>query len=139
VQLAWTRCPFVSGTATIEQMTDILGDEFRRRRRDFIRAHHPDRGGDPEVFAAGLRAFGAGQDPDIGPLPQVVIIRRRAWLIRQAAVTRTLVPQVTRRPGHSEDGSGGRTQSCGTLGKTSPGRPKVVRMLVPRGPDRDCT
>ena len=86
MRLAWTRCPFVSGTATIEQMTDIQADEFRRRRREFIRAHHPDRGGDPEVFAAGLRAFGAGHDPDIGPLPQVVIIRRRAWLIRQAAV-----------------------------------------------------
>ena len=26
----------------------------RRARREFIRAHHPDRGGDPAAFAAGL-------------------------------------------------------------------------------------
>ena len=71
--------------ATIPPMTDTQADEVRRRRREFIRAYHPDRGGDPEVFAAGLRAFGAGPGPDPGPLPQVVIIRRRAWLIRQAA------------------------------------------------------
>lgn len=29
----------------------------RAERRQFIRAHHPDRGGDPEVFVAGLRRF----------------------------------------------------------------------------------
>jgi hypothetical protein len=73
-------------------MTDIHADEFRRRR-EFIRMHHPDRGGDPAVFVAGLRAFDGGHDPDIVPLPQVIIIRRRAWLIRQAAV-------VTRRLRH---------------------------------------
>jgi hypothetical protein len=28
----------------------------RRARREFIRTHHPDRGGDPEAFAAGLAA-----------------------------------------------------------------------------------
>ena len=66
-------------------MTDTHAYEARRRRREFIRAYHPDRGGDPEIFAAGLRAFGAGPEPDAGPLPQVVIIRRRAWPIRQAA------------------------------------------------------
>ena len=29
-------------------------DEAERQRRDFIRAHHPDRGGDPDIFVAGL-------------------------------------------------------------------------------------
>lgn len=61
------------------------GEARRRRRRDFIRAHHPDRGGDPESFIAGLRAFGAGLEQDPGPLPRVVIVRRRAWLIRLVA------------------------------------------------------
>lgn len=41
--------------------------EARRRYRAFIRAHHPDAGGDPEVFAAGLARLrarlGAGQRP----------------------------------------------------------------------------
>ena len=29
----------------------------RRARREFIRTHHPDRGGDPDAFAAGLAAY----------------------------------------------------------------------------------
>jgi len=35
--------------------------EAGRRRREFIRAHHPDRGGDAETFVAGLRAMEAGR------------------------------------------------------------------------------
>ena len=38
-----------------------------RAFRAFVRAHHPDRGGDPETFRAGLAAFrrtsGPAQDP----------------------------------------------------------------------------
>jgi hypothetical protein len=30
---------------------------LRRARREFVRAHHPDHGGDPEVFLRGLQAF----------------------------------------------------------------------------------
>jgi hypothetical protein len=67
-------------------MDDLSADEARRRR-EFIRAHHPDRGGDPEVFIAGLRAFGTEQGQNSDPLPTVIIVRRRAWLIRQAAAT----------------------------------------------------
>jgi hypothetical protein len=35
-----------------------VDDEQSRRqaRREFIRTHHPDRGGDPDAFAAGLAA-----------------------------------------------------------------------------------
>jgi len=29
----------------------------RRLRREFIRVHHPDRGGDPEAFRRGLASF----------------------------------------------------------------------------------
>ena len=54
-----------------------------RRRREFIRAHHPDRGGDPGFFAAGMRAFDAGHAPE--PLPRVVIVRHRPRLMRLAA------------------------------------------------------
>lgn len=56
-------------------------NETERRRRQFIRAHHPDRGGDPDEFMAGLRAFGAGQaSPDLPP--RVVVVRHRRWLAR---------------------------------------------------------
>ena len=60
--------------------------EAQRRRRQFIRAHHPDRGGDPDAFIAGLRSL----DSESGssgrePLPRVVIVRRRAWRVRLAA------------------------------------------------------
>lgn len=32
-------------------------DTGRRAFRAFVRTHHPDRGGDPEAFVAGLAAF----------------------------------------------------------------------------------
>ena len=37
----------------------LVDDEQSRRRarREFIRTHHPDRGGDPDAFAAGLAAY----------------------------------------------------------------------------------
>lgn len=66
-------------------MTDLHAQEARRRRRDFIRAHHPDLGGDPEAFIAGMRAFGAEHERNTGPQPEVIIVRRRTWLLQQAA------------------------------------------------------
>ena len=57
-------------------------DEAGRRRRDFIRAHHPDRGGDPDSFVAGLRSFGTEHERGGQPRPRVVVVRRRAWLTR---------------------------------------------------------
>lgn len=64
-------------------------DEAEHRRREFIRAHHPDRGGDPDVFIAGMRAFRAAELPP-GPLPRVVVVKHRAWPIRMIAVVRRL-------------------------------------------------
>jgi hypothetical protein len=81
--------------------------EAARRRREFIRDHHPDRGGDADSFIAGLRGFDAGRAPgdprssagsrspgDPGgaaaeraaePPPRVVVVPHRAWLTRLAA------------------------------------------------------
>ena len=62
-----------------------------RRRREFIRTHHPDRGGDTESFIAGLRGFDEMRAPTgAGPLPRVVVIPHRAWPTRlvTAAVQR---------------------------------------------------
>ncbi|OHV57381.1 hypothetical protein CcI156_07395 [Frankia sp. CcI156] len=44
-------------------------DAARRRAeiRAFIRTHHPDRGGDPQAFAAGLRALRSTPDGPDGP------------------------------------------------------------------------
>ncbi|HEY0935996.1 MAG TPA: hypothetical protein VGD91_19925 [Trebonia sp.] len=55
------------------------------RRRAFIREHHPDRGGDPAAFIAGLRALDAQYEQLSGPLPAVTVVRRRTWLVRRAA------------------------------------------------------
>ena len=41
------------------------GSEQRSRRRELIRAYHPDRGGDPAVFIEMLRSM--GQDGVDGP------------------------------------------------------------------------
>jgi hypothetical protein len=68
--------------AAIPQMNETQAREIRRRRRDFIRAHHPDRGGDTDFFTAGLRAFDTGWEQDSELLPKVVIIKRRPWLSR---------------------------------------------------------
>ena len=61
----------------------------RRAFRAFVRAHHPDRGGDPAVFAAGVAAYRRYQQPAVG---HVVFFRRRRglavlagyWLDRRA-------------------------------------------------------
>jgi hypothetical protein len=60
-------------------------EDAERRRREFIRAHHPDRGGDPEVFVTGLRSFDADRELDWPlPLPAVIIVPRRTWFARVA-------------------------------------------------------
>ncbi len=44
-----------------------LTPEQRSAYRSFVRTHHPDRGGDPEVFRAGLARFRAlAADPHAG-------------------------------------------------------------------------
>ncbi len=55
--------------------------ETERRRRQFIRAHHPDRGGDAGTFIAGMRAFDTEQAP-WRPPPSVVVVRRPNWPAR---------------------------------------------------------
>lgn len=37
-----------------------MNEQERAEFRAFVREHHPDRGGDPAAFAAGLRRFRAG-------------------------------------------------------------------------------
>ena len=79
-------------------MNETQAREIRRRRREFIRAHHPDRGGDADFFAAGLRAFDTGGEPDPRQLPKVVIIKRRPWLVRLVTVAARRVCHGPRPP-----------------------------------------
>jgi hypothetical protein len=41
-----------------------VNEQERAAYRAFVREHHPDRGGDPDVFVAGLTRFRAEQRPD---------------------------------------------------------------------------
>ena len=72
---------------------DASADEHRRRRRELIRAHHPDRGGDPALFIELLRSCdedGAGRR-----LPTEVRFARRRRRWRVAGLPR---PLRRRRP-----------------------------------------
>ncbi len=71
-----------------------LGAEERRRLRAFSPAHHPDRGGDPDTFIAGLAALRSGRPADADAVPTVYRRRRglAGWLGlgRPRPPTRTL-------------------------------------------------
>ncbi len=69
--------------------------EARARYRRFVKEHHPDVGGDPEVFAAGIDHFRSEQlraarrkarDPDARYDAPIVVLSdwqlRVAWLLR---------------------------------------------------------
>jgi hypothetical protein len=58
-----------------------MADEqaWRQARREFIRTHHPDRGGDPAAFAAGLAAYERRSSGE--PAPRVVIVADTPWLV----------------------------------------------------------
>ncbi len=57
--------------------------------RAFVRRHHPDVGGDPEVFAAGVAAWRAGSAP--AAAPTVVFYRKQTLL---AQLLQTLLAHV---------------------------------------------
>ena len=48
---------------------DRVAPEQRSAFRAFVRDHHPDRGGDPEAFAAGLELFRTASPGDAGRPP----------------------------------------------------------------------
>lgn len=59
--------------------------EWRRQRRAYVRAAHPDLGGDPDLFRAGLAAFDQSHAPGVhADRPRVVVVRRRRLPTRLA-------------------------------------------------------
>lgn len=45
-----------------------MSPEMRAQYRAFVRDHHPDRGGDPDFFVAGLARFRAGPAGSVPPV-----------------------------------------------------------------------
>jgi hypothetical protein len=77
----------------------MRADGAERRRREFIRVNHPDRGGDPDVFIAGMRSFGSGEDsPGQQLLPRVVVVSHRSWLTRLVIAAVQRLRQGKRAP-----------------------------------------
>lgn len=67
----------------------------RRQRRDYIRTHHPDVGGDPTEFIAGLARFDEPSSARrIRPAPRVFVVKNRPWPV-------TVIIQITTRIGRS--------------------------------------
>lgn len=73
------------------------GDEasLRREFRAWARAHHPDTGGDPGEFAAGLRRWRDRLTPGAQPAPDVTAFRTRGlWRARRWWQRRHQAPRV---------------------------------------------
>jgi hypothetical protein len=71
-----------------------MDDDGHMRRREFVRRNHPDRGGDPAVFVAGLREFDTQAR---NSRPRVIAVRHRAWPV-------TLILALSRRRNGSHRG-----------------------------------
>ncbi|AUS77769.1 hypothetical protein C1701_04665 [Actinoalloteichus sp. AHMU CJ021] len=56
--------------------------DWRAARRAFVRAHHPDAGGDPAAFSAGLPPRLDGTDPRSHPPVVVTAFRHRSFPVR---------------------------------------------------------
>jgi hypothetical protein len=70
-------------------------EERRRRRRALIRAHHPDRGGDPAEFIRLLHHL--DQERPLGAsYPEMRFVHRRRWW--QVALSISLLRRTSRRP-----------------------------------------
>ena len=81
-------------------MTPFLDPEQRRQRRELLRRHHPDLGGDPAEFLRVVRAFESG-----GERPgrraagdEVRFVRRPRGVARIAAWVRGRVGRRPPRP-----------------------------------------
>jgi hypothetical protein len=61
-----------------EIIADVTNEQewARSSRRAFIQSHHPDRGGDPTAFRAGLQAWDEFLHE---PRPRVVIVKAQPW------------------------------------------------------------
>jgi hypothetical protein len=66
---------------TPSSAADSSADDRRRERRELIRAHHPDRGGDPDVFIALLQGLAEDSVSARVPVEIRFVKRRRRWKV----------------------------------------------------------
>lgn len=64
-------------------LTPVGPDQHRRRRRELMRAHHPDLGGDPDVL---IRLLQSLDEADVSAWPpmEVRFAKRRRWRVPDA-------------------------------------------------------
>ena len=73
-----------------------MNDEERAAYRAFVRENHPDRGGDPDAFVAGLERFRTGDDGRFDA--PIEVVRPLPMPVRVAiALIRTVRRQRERR------------------------------------------
>jgi hypothetical protein len=70
-------------------------EQARSSRRAFIRSHHPDQGGDPTLFATGLRAWDNVLNE---PPPRVVAVAAEPWPRALLTVLARRMRRSRRRP-----------------------------------------
>ncbi len=76
-------------------MSAQLRSDERARRIEFIKAHHPDRGGDPTYFAEGLAALDGQATASTSRSVRVSVHRRRGPVqLMIEALLRRLRPQA---------------------------------------------
>lgn len=85
---------------TTTDADDLDRRELLREYREFVRTRHPDRGGDPEEFVAGLVRYRAllstrGVGPDPARTPSETTVYRRGSL--PAQVWRAIMEKRQRR------------------------------------------
>jgi hypothetical protein len=78
-----------------EPTASDVGSAQRRARRDFIRAHHPDAGGNHDDFITGLADLDAGPRPSPAARPTpVTVVSRSAWPV---SLTTIVLRRIRRR------------------------------------------
>jgi hypothetical protein len=75
------QTPAASCAAKESGETGMTRDQ-RAQRREFIRSHHPDHGGDTETFRIGLDSLDHPIPPWLQTPPRVIVIRSRPWPLR---------------------------------------------------------
>lgn len=83
---------------TYPNTSDILSAQ-RRARREFIRTHHPDAGGNHDDFVTGLANLDANLDAERRPSPpasatRVTVVPRSAWPV---SLTTMMLRRLRRR------------------------------------------
>lgn len=73
-------------------------EEARRRRRPWILAHHPDRGGEPDVFVVVLKRFSEHQSSSAPTDSRPTVYRSRSLWRRARRMVRNIRQTLGQQP-----------------------------------------